>query len=129
MISIGTVPFRGRGVVGAAALLLFVLAPSLAAQEQDIPQLGEARLAVVVAAYVEVSEARDDYHGVLGRTHEAQERDRLRAELQDRLDGILEEHEITQEEYEQIPLVISVNDEQRATFERLLAELEGGVGG
>ena len=103
--------------------LLVGLPCSLAAQEQEIPQIGEDRMTVFVTVHVAIGEARDDFHGELGRTHEAQEQDRLRAQLRERIEGILEEHEMNQEEFEQITLVISIDEEQRLTFERILEEL------
>ena len=117
---------RAFGAALAAGFVLLVGVPSsLAAQEQDVPQISEARMRVFATVYVAMGEARDDFHAVLGRTHEAQERDRLRAQLRERIETILAEHEMAQEEFEQITLVVSIDEDQRQTFERILAELAG----
>lgn len=108
---------------------LFVVAPlPLAAQTQELPQVTTERMTVFVEAHIAISEQRDDFHAELGRTHELQERERIRARFQERIQGILAENEITQLEYDEITLVISIDEEQRLIFERMLEELSSGEG-
>lgn len=108
---------------------LFVVAPlPLAAQTQELPQVTTERMTVFVEAHIAISEQRDDFHAELGRTHELQERERIRARFQERIQEILSENEMTQLEYDEITLVISIDEEQRLIFERMLEELSSGGG-
>ena len=106
---------------------LFVVPPlSLAAQTQELPQVTTGRMTVFVEAHIAISEQRDDFHAELGRTHELQERERIRARFQERIQEILAENEMTQLEYDEITLMISIDEEQRLIFERMLEELSSG---
>ncbi len=108
---------------------LFVVAPlPLAAQTQELPQVTTERMTVFVEAHIAISEQRDDFHAELGRTHELQERERIRARFQERTQEILADNEMTQLEYDEITLVISIDEEQRLVFERMLEELSSGGG-
>ena len=108
---------------------LFVVAPlPLEAQTQELPQVTTERMTVFVEAHIAISEQRDDFHAELGRTHELQERERIRARFQERTQEILADNEMTQIEYDEITLVISIDEEQRLIFERILEELSSGEG-
>ena len=108
---------------------LFMVVPlPLAAQTQELPQVTTERMTVFVEAHIAISEQRDDFHAELGRTHELQERERIRARFQERIQEILSENEMTQLEYDEITLVISIDEEQRLVFERMLEELSSGGG-
>ena len=108
---------------------LFVVAPlPLEAQTQELPQVTTERMTVFVEAHIAISEQRDDFHAELGRTHELQERERIRARFQERTQEILADNEMTQLEYDEITLVISIDEEQRLIFERMLEELSSGEG-
>ena len=108
---------------------LCVVAPlPLEAQTQELPQVTTKRMTVFVKAHIAISEQRDDFHAELGRTHELQERERIRARFQERTQEILADNEMTQLEYDEITLVISIDEEQRLIFERMLEELSSGGG-
>jgi len=111
--------------VSMTALLLVKPLP-LVAQTQELPQVTAERMTVFAEAHIAISEQRDDFHAELGRTHELQERERIRARFQERIQEILAEHEMSQLEYDEITLVISINEEQRLIFERILEELSSG---
>ncbi len=111
--------------VSMTALLLLKPLP-LVAQAQELPQVTAERMTVFVEAHIAISEQRDDFHAELGRTHELQERERIRARFQERIQEILTEHEMSQLEYDEITLVISIDEEQRLIFERILEELSSG---
>ena len=112
-------------VLAAVCLSTVVDASALQAQEQEVPEIGEARLRVFASAYVAMAAARDDFHREMGRTHEEQERDRLRERLGERTTEILAEREMTREEYERITLAISIDAERRELFQRILEEITG----
>ena len=112
-------------IVSMTTLLLLKPLP-LVAQTQELPQVTTERMTVFVEAHIAISEQRDDFHAELGRTHELQERERIRARFQERIQEILTEHEMSQLEYDEITLVISIDEEQRLIFERMLEELSSG---
>ena len=113
-------------VIVSVTTLLLVKPLPLVAQTQELPQVTTERMTVFVEAHIAISEQRDDFHAELGRTHELQERERIRARFQERIQEILTEHEMSQLEYDEITLVISINEEQRLIFERILEELSSG---
>ena len=113
-------------VIVSMTTLLLVKPLPLVAQTQELPQVTTERMTVFVEAHIAISEQRDDFHAELGRTHELQERERIRARFQERIQEILTEHEMSQLEYDEITLVISIDEEQRLIFERMLEELSSG---
>lgn len=113
-------------VIVSVTTLLLVKPLPLVAQTQELPQVTTERMTVFVEAHIAISEQRDDFHAELGRTHELQERERIRARFQERIEEILTEHEMSQLEYDEITLVISIDEEQRLIFERMLEELSSG---
>lgn len=113
-------------VIVSVTTLLLVKPLPLVAQTQELPQVTTERMTVFVEAHIAISEQRDDFHAELGRTHELQERERIRARFQERIQEILTEHEMSQLEYDEITLVISIDEEQRLIFERILEELSSG---
>ena len=113
-------------VIVSMTTLLLVKPLPMVAQTQELPQVTTERMTVFVEAHIAISEQRDDFHAELGRTHELQERERIRARFQERIQEILTEHEMSQLEYDEITLVISIDEEQRLIFERILEELSSG---
>ena len=113
-------------VIVSMTTLLLVKPLPLVAQTQELPQVTTERMTVFVEAHIAISEQRDDFHAELGRTHELQERERIRARFQERIQEVLAEHEMSQLEYDEITLVISIDEEQRLIFERILEELSSG---
>ena len=117
---------NATAVIVSMTTLLLVKPLPLVAQTQELPQVTTERMTVFVEAHIAISEQRDDFHAELGRTHELQERERIRARFQERIEEILTEHEMSQLEYDEITLVISIDEEQRLIFERMLEELSSG---
>jgi len=121
---------RFLGAVLAALAFSTVTGPSsLHAQEQEAPQPGEAQLKAYANAYLAMVTARDDFQRKMGHSHEEQERDRLRQEFRERLAEILVEEEMTQEGYERMTLLVSMDAQQRELFEQILEELTGSGAG
>ena len=114
-------------VIVSMTTLLLVKPLPLVAQTQELPQVTTERMTVFVEAHIAISEQRDDFHAELGRTHELQERERIRARFHERIQEILTEHEMSQLEYDEITLVISIDEEQRLIFERMLEELSSAA--
>ena len=110
--------------INLLAVLIFCahVAP-LSAQTQEIPEISTERMRIFVQAHIEITELRDDFHAEIARTHEPQERDRMRTNFQEGSAEILADKEMAQVEYDEITLVISIDEEQRSVFEQLLEEL------
>ena len=123
--------WRASHVTAAIVVMTSLLSgapPPLAAQTQELPQVTIGRMTIFVEAHIAISEQRDDFHAELARSHELQERERIRARFQERIEEILAEKEMPQLEYDEITLVISIDEEKRLTFERILQELSSNQG-
>lgn len=110
----------GRNILAIVALMS-VLIPS-AARAQDA-ELDRERLTQFARAHVALTTARDVFHGKVGRVHDEDGRRRAREELVAQVAKVLAEHEMTQEEYDEITLTISLNGDVRAMFDEILATL------
>ncbi len=120
---------RLRGARSPSAVFVAVLALAgsgatpLSGQQEASPTVEEAELVRFARAHLAVAAARDAYHARLARSHEDNERERLRAELTETLAGILDAHEMSREEFDRFTVLVSTNAEARASFERILADL------
>ena len=106
-----------------AVLVFCAYVPPLSAQTQEIPEISTERMTIFVEAHINITELRDDFHAEIARTHEPQERDRMRTSFQEGSAEILADKQMGQVEYDEITLVISIDEEQRSVFEQLLEEL------
>ena len=107
-----------------AILALGALAPG-AAQAQDAPAaMDEARLTQFAQAHIAINDARDEFHGQVARVHDEEGRRRAREEVDAKIEEILEEHEMTQEEYDEFILLISLDGELRMAFDALVIQLQ-----
>lgn len=124
--------YRRVAESGAALVMLLMAMATLpaSAQSQETEPDRE-RLLQFAKAHVAFNTARDEFHGKVGRVHDEDGRQRARVELQRQLAGILVERELTQEEYDEITLAISLDADVRAIFDEILIELasEGSGGG
>ena len=114
----------------AARSVLFVLAALLTTapgtvRGQDAPQPPtEERLEQFARAHIAINEARDEFHGEIARVHDEEGRRRAREAVDERIAEILAENEMTQEEYDDFILRISLDGELRAAFEETVARLQ-----
>ncbi len=74
-------------------------------------------------AHLAINDARDEFHGKVGRIHEEQGRERARQEMEVQVAEILETAEMTRERYDEITMLISLDGELRALFEQVLEEI------
>ena len=101
----------------------------LAAQDLDI-EVDRERMVQFTRAHIAINDARDEFHGAVARVHDPEGRIRAREEVEATIETILEEAEMTREEYDQITLLISLDGELRTMFEEVMVELEEeGTGG
>ena len=114
----------GPGVALFALLAVLALLPGVAAAQDTTQPMDRERLTQFAAAHLAINEARDEFHGQVARVHDEEGRRRAREEVDERIAGILEEHEMTQEEYDEFILLISLDGELRTAFEEIVAQLQ-----
>lgn len=91
------------------------------------PQIAHERLMQFARAHLAINEARDDFHSEVARVHDAEGRQRAREVVDARIASILEEQEMSREEYDDVILLISLDEPLRTRFEEALAEIEAGT--
>lgn len=109
---------------------LFTIGPA-ALQGQQEPEAEPAgvtdeRFELFVQVHIEVVEAREEFNQAIAVVHDDPGKEELRAEMDQRLTEIYESHGMSQEEYQLFTLEISLDQERREEFERLMEE-RGGV--
>ena len=118
---------KTRRIAGALSLLSLALAASAApAAAQDVASDSVSReeLTRFARAHMAIADVRDEFHGAVARVHDEEGRLRAREQVEERIAGVLEEHEMTREEFDAYTLRISLDGELRALFEEILVELE-----
>jgi len=115
-------PRFARNLFVGLAVLVFGLPASLRAQD-SIPAIGEERLKAYAMAWIEIGALREEIFAELGRTHDEQGKAEIRARLDSGVAKILDERKLSAHEYQRITYVISVDADQRAAFEKIVAEL------
>jgi hypothetical protein len=104
-------------------------AAPLAAQDLEI-EMDREQMIEYARAHIAINDARDEFHGAVARVHDPEGRIRAREEVEATIETILEEADMTREEYDQITLLISLDGELRTMFEEVVVELEEeGTGG
>lgn len=120
-----------------AAVAAAALAPAPASAQQDTTQVTQERtqvtqeqtevtqeqLTTFVRAHVAITSAREAFQNEVARIHDTLGREQARAELEEQLAAIMAEQQITEEEYQRITLLISVDEGTRTAFEQLLSEI------
>lgn len=102
-----------------------VSASPLVGQDAGV-DIDRERMVDFVHVHVAINEARDEFHGAVARVHDPEGRIRAREEVEGAIDAILEEAEMTRQEYDQITLLISLDGALRTLFEEVMSEIEGG---
>ncbi|KPJ82957.1 MAG: hypothetical protein AMS19_06085 [Gemmatimonas sp. SG8_23] len=111
-----------RGLLLLALALAGGTAP-LASQEEQAEPLTREQLTEFARAHLAINEVRDEFHGEVARVHDEEGRTRAREQVEEKIASILEEHELTREEFDEITLRISLDGELRAMFDEILVEL------
>lgn len=107
-----------------ALLTLGALSPVAAQAPESTLPVDEARLTQFAQAHIAINEARDEFHGQVARVHDEEGRRRAREEVDARIGEILEAHEMTQEEYDDFILLISLDGELRTAFDAKVVQLQ-----
>lgn len=126
-----TMNMRRRALDTGAAVVLLLAVGTLLPTPTQAQQVDWAResLTQFVRVHMALNEARDEFHGKVGRIHDENGRALARAELVAEAAQILEEQDMTREQYDEITLSISLDGKLRTLFEEIAAELteEGGL--
>jgi hypothetical protein len=82
-----------------------------------------------VRAHRVLNDARDEFHGKVGRLHDEQGRERARIEMEEQIAAGLEAHDLTRAEYDELTVLISLDGDTRTLFDEVMLELaEEGAG-
>lgn len=97
---------------------------------QEVPQLSEAMLLTYASAHAEIREILGEAHVELARAankiEEAQSE--LRREMRDRILAVFEAHGLSEDEYDAVTFVLSVDEAQRERFLEIQVRVEEGDG-
>lgn len=110
-------------LTAVAACAGLVSAQPGAAQDLQL-EMDREQMVEFARTHIAINDARDEFHGAVARVHDPEGRIRAREEVEAAIEAILEEAEMTREEYDQITLLISLDGELRTMFEEVMAELE-----
>jgi hypothetical protein len=107
------------GAVVALAAASGLVAPATA---QEDP-LDREQLTRYAQAHLAMGEARDEFHAKIAGIHDDVGLARAREEMDGRIAAILDENALTSEQYGVLTLLVSQNEEVRAVFDAISAEL------
>lgn len=94
-----------------------------AAQTADAPALDDERLTQYASLHRAINQARDEFQASKARVHDAEARERLRHEMDERLAGLYEEHGMQKAAYDEITFRVSIDNELRTRLEEILTTL------
>jgi len=114
----------------ALTLALAAAAAPAAAQDPASDSVSREELTRFARAHLAIADVRDEFHGEVARVHDEEGRLRAREQVEEKIAAVLEEHELTREQFDDFTLRISLDGELRALFEEILIELaeEGTTG-
>jgi len=93
------------------------------AQTADAQSLSEERLTTYATLHRAINQARDDLQANTARVHDREARERVRHEMDQRLQGLYTAHGMPKEEYDGITFLVSIDDSVRTRVEAILAGL------
>lgn len=94
-----------------------------AAQTADAPALDDERLTQYANLHHAINTARDEFQAAKARVHDAEARERLRHEMDERLEALYEEHGMSKADYDGITFRVSIDNDLRTRLEEILATL------
>jgi hypothetical protein len=116
---------RGRTLTGMTLALLLALVPAQVTAQAAPETPDSEELETFTEAYFEISQVRDQMSPELAAAETAEEANQLQQQANDMMMGILEDHGLTVERYSAITTILNTDEELRAEFEALYAELSG----
>ena len=116
-----------RGWLMVALAVLSLSAPvTLQAQQAAAPT--EEAIAALVEVHLEIYTASEEMSVAIAAIHEEQAKEEAKDEYQEKLVEIFERSGMPEQEYQRLLYVVSTDSEQRAIFERLMAEASQTIG-
>jgi hypothetical protein len=118
------------GAVAIALLAAFAAPATAQATAETAPvSVDRERMTQYVRAHRVLNDARDEFHGKVGRLHDEQGRERARIEMEEQIAAGLEAHDLTRAEYDELTVLISLDGDTRTLFDEVMLELaEEGAG-
>lgn len=122
----------GAGIFGltlGSLLLAFPAAPVQAQQpapqqqQQQVQELDQETLETFAEAYLDIGEVRTGMQSCLEDVQDQSQANRIQQEANIQMQDVLEEHDLTAQDYRQITQVLNNDQEQRAEFESIVEEL------
>lgn len=117
--------FLGTALL-TASLAVFAPAGEVEAQAEQTAEsatLTDERLTQYATLHLAITEARDEFQAAKAAVHDREARERLREEMDERLHGLYEEHEMTKEEYDGITFMVSIDNDVRSRLEEIITTL------
>jgi hypothetical protein len=121
------VSFTRYFVPAALVLALFAPAPARSQQQAPPPPMDRELLTTFAKAYVAIAQVRDQIQAELAKTSNKtpQAQQQLRDRLREQIEHVLHAHELTEDEFQRRTYLISADNEQRKTFDEIIAQLTG----
>ena len=94
--------------------------------QQEVPEIPQDELETFAQAYLAIAEVRQDYEAQLQQANDPEVANQLQQEANQEMTAVLQDHGMEVQQYTRITQVLNVDEEQRAEFETILQELEGG---
>jgi hypothetical protein len=120
--------FVARFIIPAVLVVsLSVPAHVLARQQATPPSMDREVLTTFAKAYVAIAQVRDQIQAELAKTANKtpQAQQELRDRLREQIGHVLHAHQLTEEEFQRRTYLVSTDDEQRRTFDEIIAQLTG----
>ena len=118
--------FLGTALMAAA---FAVVSPAVqveaqaAQQTADTQSVDDERLTQYARLHVAINVARDAFQAAKARVHDFEARERIREEMDARLNGLYTEHGMSKEDYDGLTFMVSIDADMRTRLEAILAEL------
>lgn len=122
----------GTGALGMmfGGLLLAFSAASVQAQQpapqpqQQVQDLEQETLETFAEAYLDIGDVRMEMQSRLENVQDQSQANQIQQEANQQMQAILEEHDLTAQDYQQITQVLNNDPEQRAEFESIVEDLQ-----
>lgn len=95
------------------------------AGEQPTADVSDAQLETMAEVYVEMTELQSDTDAQAQEATSPEEQNAIQAQATEDMQGILEDHGMSVEEYQQMVQLLNTDPQIRERFEEVLAEVEG----
>lgn len=94
-------------------------------QEADVEDVPEQELETFAEAYAEIAGVRQDMQAELQAAEDREQATQIQQQADQEMQGILQEHDLSVERYQEITQVLNADPEQRQEFEQILEEVRG----